>query len=783
VSEVPAVGVVRVDVAGSVSGPGVAEAETLCVVVTQDGAAVGELLVRGRDAETQGLLAVISRRLGDELWRRRVAADVRALAAGGTAARAHPNVTVLIDGSAHGADIRRCVDSVRAADVAPNGVVVVGQGEPALDHLRAATAADGLVAVLDGACAVDPGWLDAVAETFTDPLVLASVGYVGPAKISTIRQYALRLGDDPPAQGVIDGFGGAQGELLGRRPAGSIYRASVLQSAADTGGEAAGLLFDPGFHADLRAHILAAGGRIALDPRSIVWQREPADAAGARRASFVRAACLAGAARGLMRSGTRRAALALLRHELGRQLRTLIALPRLKSWTPAPVAFAALRGLAAGFVRGKRRDTWQLTRELLSPAPRQAVSNVRPDAPALSVAISSYNRRDSLVDLLTALAQQTYPRERFEVIVALDGSTDGSQEVAQSFEPHLDIRVVWQENRGPGAAANRGAREARSPLIVFLDDDTVPEPELLAVHATAHRDAQADHVALGYCPPVITDTGLWALTYRQWWEDYYRRKGEPGHRWTYLDFGAANSSMRRSLLEAVGWYDEEFGGRRQDWELGARLLAHGADFGHNHAAVARHYLDATFDSALARAHGEARADLVLASKHPHLIGSLPFAGVLRAAPYRLPRRVSLAYRHRRASRLTARAARHALDVFERLDQRRAWRRVSRALLWHAYLAGLREEVGSLGALEDLLAPVLRSDEVRVVQLWLDDPHPERLPAMPAAVDLEVGYAGVPLARAPVWFPGEQWDWAVVADRVAAGVRAPKGKLPRVPTRG
>src|SRR5687767_7203383 len=80
------------------------------------------------------------------------------------------------------------------------------------------------------------------------------------------------------------------------------------------------------------------------------------------------------------------------------------------------------------------------------PGQRAAVSVSEP--PELSVALASYNRREGLARALDALAQQTLPAARFEVIVVLDGSTDGSAEMVRARSDPFELKLVEQENRG-----------------------------------------------------------------------------------------------------------------------------------------------------------------------------------------------------------------------------------------------------------------------------------------------------------------------------------------------
>ena len=119
--------------------------------------------------------------------------------------------------------------------------------------------------------------------------------------------------------------------------------------------------------------------------------------------------------------------------------------------------------------------------------------------PELSVVIPTYNRKETITRVLDALGRQTLPREAFEVLVVDDGSRDGTTDVLKSSPVSFDLAVMTQENTGPAGARNRGVRASRGEIVVFLGDDTVPEPEFLDVHLRSHREAGARKIAvLGY---------------------------------------------------------------------------------------------------------------------------------------------------------------------------------------------------------------------------------------------------------------------------------------------
>ncbi len=87
--------------------------------------------------------------------------------------------------------------------------------------------------------------------------------------------------------------------------------------------------------------------------------------------------------------------------------------------------------------------------------------------PRVSVVIPTYNRASLIREALESVFAQTF--RDFEVIVVDDGSTDGTVELLKEYEGR--IAIIRQENRGAGAARNRGLAEATGEYIAFIDSD------------------------------------------------------------------------------------------------------------------------------------------------------------------------------------------------------------------------------------------------------------------------------------------------------------------------
>src|SRR5215208_7003656 len=131
----------------------------------------------------------------------------------------------------------------------------------------------------------------------------------------------------------------------------------------------------------------------------------------------------------------------------------------------------------------------------------------------ISVVIPTYQRCGSVRRTLEALARQTIPASEYEVIVSIDGSTDGTKEMIERFQAPFRLRGMWQPNQGRAAARNAGIRAAQGPLVVFLDDDMEPVSGFLAAHLDAHP-AGSRRAVVGPVPITVDASSPPLVLYR-----------------------------------------------------------------------------------------------------------------------------------------------------------------------------------------------------------------------------------------------------------------------------
>lgn len=224
-------------------------------------------------------------------------------------------------------------------------------------------------------------------------------------------------------------------------------------------------------------------------------------------------------------------------------------------------------------------------------------STSSPPPPVLSIIIPHWNGRQHLDDCLGSLRRQTFTD--FEIILADNGSTDGSQEYVRKHFP--DVRLVeLGENRGFTGACIAGYEASHGELICLLNNDT----EVQETWAEAIVDAfrRRPDVGLVACKILLFDE-------RDRFHaagDFYRLDGVPGNRGVFQPdrgqyereeevFGACGAAAiyRRNVLAEVGFLDDSFFFSCEDVDLAFRINLAGWKVLYVPAAVVYHKLKAS----------------------------------------------------------------------------------------------------------------------------------------------------------------------------------------------
>ena len=279
------------------------------------------------------------------------------------------------------------------------------------------------------------------------------------------------------------------------------------------------------------------------------------------------------------------------------------------SWTDDWHAYSGPEGFqvedwAFGLVDRNRREKpayWAVQNYYDNPLPPAL-----PAYPKVSVIVCVYNGEKTIDACLASLKTLNYPN--YEVIVVNDGSTDGTRQIAESYDY---VRLVNQENKGLSEARNVGIRASKGEIIAFTDADCMADPDWLAYLVARFRFS--DFAAVGgpnLSPP---DDSLIASCVAV-------SPGAPTH--VLLDDEIAehipgcNMAFRREALEAISGFDPIFRAAGDDVDLCWRLQNKGHTIGFSPAAVVWHFRRNTVRDYLKQQRGYGKAETLLFFKHP-----------------------------------------------------------------------------------------------------------------------------------------------------------------------
>lgn len=250
----------------------------------------------------------------------------------------------------------------------------------------------------------------------------------------------------------------------------------------------------------------------------------------------------------------------------------------------------------------------------------------------ISAVISAYNPDlEVLRRTIEALFAQDFPPDRYEIIVADDGSTNGTAEMAGTIQGRAPVRHVTQPHRGLAAARNLGTRTAQGRIVLFVDADFWATPRALAAHCahypTDARGVGVQGVTLIHPESLVTPF----MKAKEVSPDLTRRRR---HNLSPYHVIGRNFSMLRADLEAVGGFDEGF--TQYGWEdldLALRMHARGMVIEYEPEAVGHHYHIETLEGVRQKLRQAGGGAVYLWNKHGR---SFKLGLFLEILPWMLP---------------------------------------------------------------------------------------------------------------------------------------------------
>ena len=260
----------------------------------------------------------------------------------------------------------------------------------------------------------------------------------------------------------------------------------------------------------------------------------------------------------------------------------------------------------------------------------------------LSVVIPTYDEPERLEAALKSLSQQDYPHEKIQIIVVDDASPYLDAERLQAAIAPLELQLLRNErNQGRARARNAALRVASGDIVVFLDSDMTVGANFLRAHAQRHQN----HAEAGFVGNIRFAKEIPATSLSRYLDGRGVHRVDEDKPIPFNCFVTGNSSVRRSSLLRVGFFDEDltaYGG--EDLELGYRLHLAGIPLYYAPEALSYHYHLRSLEPLcrLMQTYGSKSIPILL-KKHPELdaVLRLDFIRASALSPRRLALQLAL----------------------------------------------------------------------------------------------------------------------------------------------
>ena len=197
-------------------------------------------------------------------------------------------------------------------------------------------------------------------------------------------------------------------------------------------------------------------------------------------------------------------------------------------------------------------------------APLRGMPTSSPGTVMVSIIIPALNEEKMIGRCLESLALMDFPRDRFEVILVDNGSTDRTLDIARAFQDRLNLRVLEKTSVRISALRNLGAREAHGAILAFLDADCLAPKDWVERIAALTPADSAGVLGAHYLLP---EESSWV---GRTWHRYHEAEesGDISH------VPAGDLIMRREEFLRLNGFDESIQ-TNEDYELCERVRAAG----------------------------------------------------------------------------------------------------------------------------------------------------------------------------------------------------------------
>lgn len=181
-----------------------------------------------------------------------------------------------------------------------------------------------------------------------------------------------------------------------------------------------------------------------------------------------------------------------------------------------------------------------------------------------SVVFCTYNREKYIFQALESVANQDYSKEKYEIVLVNNNSTDKTEEICCEFQakyPDVHFHYCVEKEQGLSHARNRGILESKGELLVYVDDDATVFPGYLRSYDNFFN-AYPEEIAAGgpIIPHYETTPPTWLSHYTKALLTGYLYNGEKIKPFNNGKFpGGGNACYKKSVFETFGMFNPELG--------------------------------------------------------------------------------------------------------------------------------------------------------------------------------------------------------------------------------
>lgn len=231
-------------------------------------------------------------------------------------------------------------------------------------------------------------------------------------------------------------------------------------------------------------------------------------------------------------------------------------------------------------------ESFTLVTLLSKPAREARLRLPGKDTPSVAIIVPCWNEAATVAATCDSLLALEYPREKLEIILVNDGSTDATPAVMARFSDNPQIRIIHKENGGKHTALNTGIAATEAEFIGCLDADSFVEPDALKeiISCFSREKVAAVTAAMSVHNPknilehMQSAEYLFGIAYRHTFASINGLYVTPG----------PFSFYRRSVVEELGGF--KYGHQTEDMEMALRLQHQGYEI--ENAPLARVYTKA-----------------------------------------------------------------------------------------------------------------------------------------------------------------------------------------------